>query len=117
MSPTHSPKHTGWTPGLWAIWNDGARFFNADARYVTAEILKSTAKTVTTRSLYGHGENRRMSEDMLWAGEEAEAKALVERLNSSVGLMKDELRRSRERNAARIADILSKARPSNRGEA
>lgn len=109
---TGSQKQGGWTPGQWAVWNDASRFLGADPRYETAEILKATPKTVTTRSIYGHRENRRMSEDMLWAGPEAGAKALVERLSSSVGLMKDEIRRSRERHAERAAKLLSRANPS-----
>lgn len=37
---------------------------------------------------------------------EDECRAIVERLTSSVALMKDEQRRSRERHAARVAKIL-----------
>ena len=91
--------------GEWAIWNDAASYFG-DPRYETAEILKVTAKTVTTRSVWGRGENRRLLADLMWSGPEAEAKALVERLKSSVGQMTDDVRRSRERHANRVAAIL-----------
>lgn len=91
--------------GEWAIWNNATSYFG-DPRYETAEILKVTEKTVTTRALYGTGENRRLLADLMWSGPEAEAKALVERLKSSIGQMTDEVRRSRERHANRVAAIL-----------
>ena len=93
------------TAGEWAIWNDSLSHFS-QPRYATAEIIKVTAKTVTTRALWGRGENRRLLADLLWSGPEAEAKALVERLRSSVGQMTNEVRRSRERHANRVIAIL-----------
>lgn len=94
--------------GKWAVFNDAA--WDCDTRYETREILKVTDKTVTTTSTYSSSQpTRRSKSDIGWAGPEADAKRLVERLNSSVGLMKDEVRRSKERMIARNADLISKA--------
>ena len=91
--------------GQWAVFNDAA--WDCDPRYEMRMILKVTDKTVSTTSSYGA--RRHSKSEIGWAGSEADAKRLVERLNSSVGLMKDEVRRSKERMTARNADLIAKA--------
>jgi len=94
--------------GHWLVWN-GASSWN-DPRYEAAEISKVTAKTVTYRSLWGRDTRKNIDGNELWSGPEAEAKALVVRLNSSVGLMKDEVRRSRERHSERVSKLVQASR-------
>lgn len=96
--------------GQWAVFNDAPSYF--DPRYEAREILKVTEKMVTTTSVYGNGPWRRNKSDLLWAGSEDEAKLLMERLNSSVGLMKDEVRRSKERMIARNDALLKTKEPA-----
>lgn len=102
------------TPGQWAVWNDAG--WLSEPRYETREILKVTAKTFTTPATYNPTrEQRRDIALCLWSGSESDARKLVERLNSSVGLMKDEVRRSRDRHSQRTVELLAKA--SSKGPA
>lgn len=97
--------------GEWAVFNDSG--WGCDPRYETREILKVTDKTVSTAAMYNSSRLMRHSKsDIGWAGPETDAKRLVEQLNSSVGLMKDERRKSLERMAARNADLVRRASKS-----
>lgn len=90
--------------GQWLVWNGASAW--SDPRYEAAEIGKVTAKTVTYRSSWGRDTRRNIDGSEVWSGPEAEAKALAVRLNSSVGLMKDEVRRSRERHSERVSNLV-----------
>jgi len=99
--------------GNWAVMNDAGAGF--DPRFEAKEIVAVTEKTVTVQSTWRRA-HRQSKDNVCWAGSYDDAARLVERLNSSVGLMKDEVRRSKERMAARNADLI--ARASNpKGEA
>lgn len=97
-----------WRVGQWLIW-DAAGYFS-DPRYEASEIVKLTPKTVTIRGTWGRDTRRNIDGKELWAGPEIEAKALAERLNSSVGLMKGEVRRSRERHQERASKLVQASR-------
>lgn len=94
--------------GKWLVWDSSSWF--SDPRYEASEIIKATQKTVVLRNIYGRDARRNIDGKEVWSAPEAEAKALAERLNSSVGLMKDEVRRSGERHKERVAAILQASR-------
>ncbi|KQS55942.1 hypothetical protein ASG17_07780 [Brevundimonas sp. Leaf363] len=66
-------------------------------------------KVMTAAAWGRRREKHHYADNILFSGPEANAKALVERLTSSAGLMKDEVRRSRERHAARVAAEVARA--------
>lgn len=102
VSGAHSP-----VVGGWVVWNDALSVLSSP-HYEAGEIVKVTPKTVTTRSRLGSTFRRSIS-DTLWFGGEDQAKALLEKLTSSVGLMKDEVRRSKERHNERAQQLIAKA--------
>lgn len=89
------------TVGQFAVFNDGF----SEPRYVALQIVKVTAQKVMLRE--GAYRDRHVYKDnILFVGCQQSVEHLVERLTSSLGLMKDECRRSRERHTARVAKIL-----------
>lgn len=83
--------------GDFAIYNDGSFYVGSHPEFRISEILKTTEKTVTVRSFYGQGQTRKYENDIFWSGPEAEAKAKLEKLISSVALCKEEGVKSRAR--------------------
>ena len=100
--------------GRWLVWD--ASSWHSSSRYEAAEIVKVTAKTLTYKGTWGRETRKNIDASEVWAGPEAQAKALAERLNSSSGLMVDELRRSRERHRERVSRLVQAARQSRGGE-
>ncbi|GEM_PF-6662609 len=100
--------------GQWLVWD--ASGWHSSPRYEAAEIVKVTAKTVTYKGVWGRETRKNIDGSEVWSGPKAEAKALAERLNSSSGLMKDELRRSHERHRERVSKLVQAARQSRGGE-
>jgi hypothetical protein len=92
--------------GDWAVWDDGMSW-HSNPRYECGEVVKVTPRTMTYK---GRGRDiRRDIGGTLWSGSEPDARALVERLSSSAGLMIDETRRSRERHKSRVDELIAKA--------
>lgn len=100
------------TVGQWLVWNA----WGVKPRYEAAEVVKITAKTVTHSGLWGRETRRTISGDEVWCGPEADAKALVKRLNSSSSLMADEQRRSRERHNERVQKLIAFSANPDRSE-
>lgn len=92
--------------GDWMIVDDG---FSGPV-YRAMRIIKVTEqKVVATDS--SRSKARHFYKDRLkFVGTESECRRYVERLTSSVGLMTDECRRSRERHNDRVNKILAEAK-------
>lgn len=106
MTPTDTNKP--WT-AEWIVVDD-SRAWSDTPRYEAFSVSKRTEKTILVAQPNTTRERRFYPEDVLWSGDESMARHLAERLTSSVGLMKDEIRRSRERHAERARAALQKAR-------
>ena len=98
----------GMNAGQWLVYNAAGYF--SDPRYEVSEIVKVTLKTVVLRGVWGRDTRKNIDGKELWYGAEVEAKALAERLNSSSALMKDEVRRSRERHQERVTKLVQASR-------
>lgn len=89
----------------WIVINDGF----SEPLYRTLRVIKSTPQKVVAVDA-GRAQGRHIYKDNLHhVGSEAACRSIVEALTSSVGLMRDEHRRSRQRHTERVAKILSAA--------
>lgn len=88
--------------GQWAVFNDGWK----DDRYVAQQIVRVTEQKVMTRE-GAYRERHHAKENIRFTGTEERCLRLCDRLQGSVGLTTDEVRRSRQRHAERVAKMIA----------
>lgn len=88
--------------GQWAVFNDG---FGYD-KYVAQQIVRVTAQKIMTRE-GAYRERHHLKENVHFVGTEERCLRLCARLQGSVGLMTDEVRRSRRRHLERVAQMIA----------
>lgn len=88
--------------GHFAVFRDGWDEF---PRYVAQRVVRVTAQKLMTRE-GAYRERHHAKESVLFVGAEERCLRLCDRLQGSVGLMSDEVRRSRQRHHERAAKII-----------
>lgn len=102
--------------GDWIVWDD-CHSWSGQPRYECREVSKVSPKTVSYRYEYIHRDRRIDRSKVLFCGPEEAARSLSARLNSSAGLMKDEVWRSKERHVQRLNAEVTKAKESQHAPA
>lgn len=103
--PSHAASDGGFplVPGHFAVLRRRYRYVVLQVSSVTAKQFKAPGEWSSREHTYQRG-------DVIFAGEEADAKLLTERLKSSDALCANEKRLADERCEKRNADLIAKAR-------
>ena len=91
--------------GQWVVFNDGWH----NDRYIAQQITRVTAQKVMTRE-GAYRERHHAKEKILFVDTEERCLRLCDRLQGSVGLTTDEVRRSRERHSERVEKLIAEMR-------
>ena len=97
--------------GGWIVWNDCVSL-GGSPRYECREVSKASPKTASYRYEYIHRDRRIDRSRVLFCGPEDAARSLCARLNSSAGLMRNEVCRSKDRHVQRLNAEVTKAKES-----